>query len=142
MKRRKFIVMLICGAAITWSVSARAQQTLPVIGFLSTLSSGDMPWLPNSLRQALGEAGFIEGQNVAIEYRWAEGRYDRLPALAAELVGRKVDVIYAFSLPAALAAKAATSTIPIVFYIGADPVPFGPVQSFNRPGANITGVLA
>jgi putative ABC transport system substrate-binding protein len=141
--RRREIVVLIGGSVVGWPLVARAQgSTMPVIGYLSSSSSGGAPGELASFREGLGTAGFVDGQNVAIEYRWAGGRYDRFPVLAAELVGRKVDVIYAFALPAALAAKAATSTIPIVFNIGVDPVAFGLVGSFNRPGGNLTGVTA
>jgi putative ABC transport system substrate-binding protein len=143
MRRRDLIIMLIGGSAVTWPIVADAQQAAPpVIGYLSSFASGGAPGELASFREGLGEGGFVEGNNVAIEYRWAGGEYNRLPMLAAELVARKVDVIYAFALPAALAAKAATSTIPIVFNIGADPVAFGLTTSLNRPGGNITGVTA
>ena len=115
---------------------------MPVIGYLSSSSSAGAFDELASFRGVLGGAGLVDGQNVAIEYRWAEDRYDRLPALAAELVGRKVDLIYTYATPAALAAKAATSTIPIVFNIGVDPVVLGLVESFNRPAGNLTGVTA
>ncbi len=138
MRRRDFIK--VAGSAVAWPLVARAQQpVMPVIGFLSSLSQAQSQLIA-AWRRGLSETGYEEGKNVAIEYRFAEGRYDRLPAFAAEFVRQPVDLIVALAPPAALAAKVATTTIPIVFIVGLDPVAAGLVASFNQPGGNATGM--
>ena len=140
MRRREFIGLI--GCAATWPAGVRAQQrsAIPVIGYLSSLRQADSVHFDEAFRRGLSEMGYVEGQTVSIDYHWITDRYNSLPATAADLVQRQVAMICAFGPPAVLAAKAATATIPIVFVTGADPVKFGFVASFNRPGGNATGI--
>src|SRR5262245_14279985 len=140
MRRREFITLI--GGAAAWPIAARSQQAAswPVIGFLgSSTTALERP--VEDFRRGLADAGFIEGRNVVVEYRWAEGRYERLPALAAELVRQPVALLAAGGVTAAVAAKAATTTIPIVFYTGTDPIKLGLVTSLNKPDGNATGAV-
>src|SRR5262249_43666492 len=140
MNRREFIGLL-CIAAVTWPVAAQAQQAaMPVVGYLSARAGNDDPQLVAAFRRGLGETGYVEGRNAAVEYRWAEGHNDRLPGLAADLVHRQVNVLAAVAAPAAAAAKAATTTVPIVFQVAVDPIEAGLVASLAGPRGNLTGV--
>ena len=139
MKRRDFVTFL--GGATAWAATARAQKSQRMIGVLGSASCGALPGTEAAFIEGLRAAGFIEGKKISIEWRWAEGQYDRLSSLAGELVGRDMAVLVTWDVPTSFAAKAATKTIPIVFLTGVDPVEIGLVQSFNRPSGNLTGVF-
>jgi putative ABC transport system substrate-binding protein len=140
--RRRDLVKGIVGSTVGWPLAARAQQAaMPVIGFLRSTQAAGFAYIVDAFRQGLNDVGFVEGKNVAIEYRWADNQQDRLPELAADLVRRQVAAIVGAGTPAAQASKAATTTTPVVFLSGADPVRIGLVASLNRPGGNITGVV-
>jgi putative tryptophan/tyrosine transport system substrate-binding protein len=139
MRRREFITLI--GGAATWPLAARAQRpAMPVIGFLSAVPPSNMPKWVDGFRRGLAETGYVEGRNVAVEYRWSDSDYDRLPALAADLIERRVAVIVAAGVDPAHAAKTATTTIPIVFFMSGDPVAENLVSSLNQPTGNLTGV--
>jgi len=139
MRRREFFAFFM-GAGLTLPIAARAHQTVPVVGYLDTASASATAHLMAEFHRGLGDAGYIKGQNVAIEYRFAEGDHNKLPGLVTDLVQRKVAVIAAINTPSVVAAKAATQSIPIIFGTGVDPVKFGLVASLSRPGSNLTGV--
>jgi len=139
MRRRDFVTG-IAGAVAAWPLAVRAQPVMPIVGFLHAGAAWEYGHLVDAFHQGLSEKGYVESHNVILEYRWADGHYERLPIMAAELVGRQVTVMFAATAPASVAAKAATATIPIVFWTGADPVALGLVASLGRPGGNVTGV--